>query len=32
MVEGKNLEDLVLIESDLGDGELDHDEEYAPPR
>jgi hypothetical protein len=31
MVEEENLEDLMLVENDLGDGELDLDEEYAPP-
>jgi hypothetical protein len=32
MVEEENLKDLMLVESDLGDGgELDLDEEYPPP-
>jgi hypothetical protein len=31
MVEEKNLENLVLVESDLGDGESDLDEESPPP-
>jgi hypothetical protein len=31
MVEEENLEDLMLVEIDLGDGESDLDEEYAPP-
>jgi hypothetical protein len=32
MVEEENLKDLMLVESDLGDGgELDLDEEYPTP-
>jgi hypothetical protein len=31
MAEEENFKNLVLVEGDLGDGELDLDEEYAPP-
>jgi hypothetical protein len=31
MVEEENLKNLVLVESDLKDGESDLDERYTPP-
>jgi hypothetical protein len=32
MVEEENPKDLILGEGDIGDGESDLDEKYAPPQ